>query len=266
VERVETVEGEREFAAGDRIYFLKNDRGLGVKNGSLGTVEKIQEGVLQVRVDGSEERRVTVDTSHCNHLEQRCAAIVYKAQGTTVDRTYVLATPHFDRHSTYVALSRHREGAALFYGEADFKHERSRASARENLDAVLSRARPTELAHDCLERGISLDSEMAGPPAAPQRAAGARRRGSFDGLKLRGASREVRREAFAGVQASAQARSPEAAQPEGTEPPRAADCYAQAWMDAQRMQEQTLPIFEHQKAALSEAGMALDAVRPWGGC
>jgi len=25
---------------------------------------------------------------------------VHKAQGTTVDRTYVLATPHFDRHTT----------------------------------------------------------------------------------------------------------------------------------------------------------------------
>lgn len=34
----QTGQGRREFAAGDRIVFLKNDRELGVKNGTLGTV------------------------------------------------------------------------------------------------------------------------------------------------------------------------------------------------------------------------------------
>ena len=33
----QTGQGKREFAAGDRIVFLKNDRELGVKNGTLGT-------------------------------------------------------------------------------------------------------------------------------------------------------------------------------------------------------------------------------------
>src|SRR6185437_9424607 len=58
----------------------------------------------------------------------------------------------FDRHSTYVALSRHRETAAVFYGKEDFEPEWSRASAEENFKNVLSRARPKELAHDYLER------------------------------------------------------------------------------------------------------------------
>ena len=43
---------------------------------------------------------------------------------------------------------------------------------------------------------------------------------------------------------------------------RAADCYARVWSDAARMREQDLPILEHQKVALRETGMALDAVRP----
>ena len=37
-----TVErGERSFARGDRIMFLQNERGLGVKNGTLGTIEEV---------------------------------------------------------------------------------------------------------------------------------------------------------------------------------------------------------------------------------
>ncbi|MGH8306530.1 MAG: AAA family ATPase, partial [Steroidobacteraceae bacterium] len=152
-EVIETVRGPREFAAGDRLYFLKNERGLGVKNGSLGTVEKIRDGVLQVRVDGNEERRIVVDAKQYPHLDHGYAATIYKAQGTTVDRTYVLATPHFDRHSTYVALSRHRETAAVFYGREDFEPEWSKAPAEENFRAVLSRARPKGFAHDYLEVG-----------------------------------------------------------------------------------------------------------------
>jgi Ti-type conjugative transfer relaxase TraA len=137
-ETIETARGAREFAVGDRLYFLKNDRGLQVKNGSLGTVESLSDGVLQVRLDGEDERRVGVDSKHYPHLEHGYAATVHKSQGTTVDRTFVLATPHFDRHATYVALSRHRESAKVFYGEDDFTPEWSRRSANENFNAVLS--------------------------------------------------------------------------------------------------------------------------------
>jgi ATP-dependent exoDNAse (exonuclease V) alpha subunit len=156
-EAIETKRGEREFAAGDRLYFLKNERSLGVKNGTLGTVEKVRDGVLQVRLDGAApgmgegERRVTVDTRWYSHLDHGYAATVYKAQGTTVDRTYVLATPHYDRHSTYVALSRHREEATVFYGREDFQGLR-RGGVEESFKGTLSRERLKALAHDYLER------------------------------------------------------------------------------------------------------------------
>ncbi|HXS29092.1 MAG TPA: AAA family ATPase, partial [Steroidobacteraceae bacterium] len=150
-EIIETDRGPREFAVGDRLYFLKNERSLGVKNGTLGTLEKIRDGVLQVRLDGDADRRVAVDSRFYHHLDHGYAATVHKAQGTTVDRTFVLATPHFDRHSTYVALSRHRENVALFYGREDFPG---------SFEATLSRARPKALAHDYLERE-GLDAERA---------------------------------------------------------------------------------------------------------
>lgn len=151
-EVIKTERGAREFAAGDRLYFLRNERSLGVKNGSLGTVERIHGGMLQIRMDGEEGRRLVVDAQQYPHLEHGYAATVHKAQGSTVDRTYVLATSHFDRHSTYVALSRHREAATLFYGKEDFRADWRRGPVEENFKAVLSRARPKELAHDYLER------------------------------------------------------------------------------------------------------------------
>jgi Ti-type conjugative transfer relaxase TraA len=217
-EVIKTERGEREFAVGDRLYFLRNERSLGVKNGSLGTVEDIRGGVLQVRMDGEESRRVTVDSRYYDHLEHGYAATVHKSQGTTVDRTYVLATPHFDRHSTYVALSRHREAAAVFYGREDFEPAWSRASAEENFRNVLSRARPKELAHDYLERDPASESrsqipfappvEQEGAMAAPPRLTAVERlRRSADQVAQRlAAEREKERAAEALVQQRAQAR------------------------------------------------------------
>jgi Ti-type conjugative transfer relaxase TraA len=151
-EVIRTERGARAFAAGDRLYFMQNDRGLGVKNGTLGTVEKIRDGMLQVRLDGDEGRRVAVDSKQYPHLEHGYAATTHKAQSVSVDRTYTLATPYFDRHSTYVAMSRHRESATIFYGQEDFQSHWSRASAEENFKAMLSRDRSKDLAHDYLER------------------------------------------------------------------------------------------------------------------
>ena len=70
---IETERGPKEFAAGDRLYFLRNERGLGVKNGSLGTIEKIRDGVLEVRLDATGDR-VVVDTKFYRDLCYACAA------------------------------------------------------------------------------------------------------------------------------------------------------------------------------------------------
>jgi Ti-type conjugative transfer relaxase TraA len=156
---VATSRGAREFAAGDRILFLRNEKSLGVKNGTLGTVERIGSGALQVRLDGPDEARVAVETKDYADFDHGYASTVHKSQGATVDRTYVLASEYFDRHTSYVALSRHRDSAALFYAQDEFAGSTwiGRAvdpgEARRQLEYTLSRARPKELAHDYLEAG-----------------------------------------------------------------------------------------------------------------
>ena len=119
-EVIETARGSRSFAAGDRVLFLKNERSLGVKNGTLGTVERVEGQQLQVRLDGPGQRRVSFHSRDYAELEHGYATTIHKAQGTTVDYSYLLLTGHLDRHGSYVALSRHRQGVAAFYARDEF--------------------------------------------------------------------------------------------------------------------------------------------------
>ena len=125
----QTGQGKREFAAGDRIVFLKNDRELGVKNGTLGTVEAAEAGRLTVVLDGDKasRERVTVEAHAYAAIDHGYAVTVHKSQGATVDRAFVLASGGMDRHLTYVAMTRHRKQATLYAGRDDFGNHKEMA-------------------------------------------------------------------------------------------------------------------------------------------
>jgi Ti-type conjugative transfer relaxase TraA len=135
-----TVErGVRNFASGDRVMFLQNERGLGVKNGTLGTIEQVSAQSMAVQTDDG--RSVRFDFKDYNRIDHGYAATIHKAQGMTVDRAHVLATPGMDTHGSYVALSRHRDGVDLHYGRDDF-------AGRDRLVRALSRDRAKDMASD----------------------------------------------------------------------------------------------------------------------
>ena len=182
---VQTERGERAMAAGDRLMFLRNERGLGagpggrggvaVKNGSLGTVLAVDaKGErLTVRLDGpagagqeGKDTRpvVTFYTRDYGHLDHGYAATIHKAQGVTVDRAHVLASTHMDRHAAYVALTRHRAGVALHWS-AEQHGDRAglgRALGRERAkDTSLDYAGP-ERAGEELLRGAQAYAERRG--------------------------------------------------------------------------------------------------------
>lgn len=129
-----TEGGKRDFAEQDRIYFLKNDRDLGVKNGTLGTIQRIQGHMLVVQLDkpdspAEKARTVTFSTDRYNHLDHGYAATIHKSQGVTVDRSYVLASRYMDGHAAYVGMSRHRESTDVFYGRDEFANARALAQS-----------------------------------------------------------------------------------------------------------------------------------------
>lgn len=144
---------KRQFATGDRLLFTKNDRGLGVQNGALGTVTSLtRSGQFKVRLDDG--RDVTFDAAGYRHIEQGYALTVHKAQGATVDRTYVLAGEMMDAHMAYVALTRHRDRVDLFYNRVDFPTDAKlmRALARDRTkDTSVDHVRPIVLEIDLPE-------------------------------------------------------------------------------------------------------------------
>jgi AAA domain len=142
-ERVTVERGERGFASGDRVMFLQNERGLGVKNGTLGIIEQVSAQSMTVQTDDG--RSVRFDLKDYNRIDHGYAATLHKAQGMTVDRTHVLATPSMDAHSSYVALSRHRDGMELHYGRDDFANQ-------DRLTRTLSRDRAKDVASDYEQR------------------------------------------------------------------------------------------------------------------
>src|SRR3546814_3925383 len=69
---VKAERGARGFASGDRIMFLKNERGLGVKNGTLGKVERVTPEHMAVRLDDG--RSVAFDLKDYAHVDHGYAA------------------------------------------------------------------------------------------------------------------------------------------------------------------------------------------------
>ena len=178
--RVAVERGARNFAPGDRVMFLQNERGLGVKNGTLGAIEQVSAQSMTVRTDDG--RNVSFDLKDYNKIDHGYAATIHKAQGMTVDHAHVLATPGMDAHGSYVALSRHRDGMDLHYGRDDF-------ASQDKLINVLSRDRAKDMASDyepardyAERRGITF-RERVERVVEIVRQVPEKVRGLFDGLR-----------------------------------------------------------------------------------
>src|SRR3954469_6389672 len=184
---ITTERGERVFAPGDRIMFLRNERSLDVKNGTLGTLERLEGSSLAVRLDGADRRAVSFDLKDYAHVDHGYAATIHKAQGVTVDRAHVLASSHLDRHAAYVGLTRHRERVELHWAREDLRY-------RAGLERVLSRERAKDTTLDyqvgfAERRGLVPRSEILVSTWTMEREATrptpTAQRSLFAGLKLR---------------------------------------------------------------------------------
>lgn len=162
----QTSEGKRAFAAGDRLLFRQNDRTLGVKNGMLGTVQHAGTGQLEVRLDSAKGegrgKLVAVDLASYAAVDHGYATTIHKSQGATVDRSWVLASGSMDRHLTYVAMTRHRDGVQLHAGKDEFQN-----SADLSLRLARGGAKETTLDYDSARyaqlRGLEMESGIVVP-------------------------------------------------------------------------------------------------------
>ena len=185
--RVTVERGDRNFATGDRVMFLQNERGLGFKNGTHGTIEQVSTQSITVQTDDG--RSIAFDLKDYDRIDHGYAATIHKAQGMTVYRTHVLATPGLDAHGSYVALSRHRGGMDLHYGRDDFASQVPE-KVRSMFDGLCLPAdgAPGANAGERPERGRADADGPQREPASPARADAddlelAMRRARTDALK-----------------------------------------------------------------------------------
>ena len=257
---VKAERGDRTFASGDRVMFLRNERSLEVKNGTLGTVERVSQQSMTVRTDDG--RSVAFDTKDYAHVDHGYAATIHKAQGMTVDRSHVLATPGMDSHGAYVSLSRHREGMALHYARDDFKDDARlvRTLSRERTKDMASDYAKADPARDFAERrGIGIRERVAEIVRTGKEKA----RGIFEGLRLSRPGQQREPGMFAGFRPPERTGEQAKAEPAyATGQRRAVERYARAVDDIARMRDRGLPMLPHQHDALNRAGEALDAMRP----
>jgi len=233
--------GERRFAEGDRVMFLKNERDMGVKNGTLGTVQNVDRMRMSVMLDDG--RRVAFDVKDYGHIDHGYAATIHKAQGMTVDRVKVLATPGMDRHGAYVAMSRHRDSVGLHYGRDDFRDQ-------SRLVRTLSRERGKDMAGD-------YRSKEAAPKVEPKRS-------MFAGLKLKPAvsdaslGKAAPAQRTRNIRVSTRALAPAA---DRSALDKAVERYARAQREIDGMHVKGLSPVIHQQKSLNAAARDIDALR-----
>lgn len=113
----------RDFAAGDRLQFTAPQKDLGIANRDLGTIQRIEDGKMTVRLDGKGPRTVELDLSRVRQFDHGYAVTSHSSQGLTSTR--VLA--HFDTDGprplinsrlAYVAISRASEDAHVYTNNA----------------------------------------------------------------------------------------------------------------------------------------------------
>ncbi|WP_188515685.1 Ti-type conjugative transfer relaxase TraA, partial [Blastomonas aquatica] len=240
--------GARMFADGDRIMFLKNERSLGVKNGSLGTVESVSALRMSVKLDDG--KAVAFDLKDYAHIDHGYAATIHKAQGMTVDQVKLLATPGMDSHGAYVALSRHRSQVDLHYGKDDF-------ADRKALVRTLSRERGKDMASD-YARQPEKTAEVSRPQLEGRAGLKVSRSGYLADL-LKGASATPQREPVA--QARVKVALPEHASDKQAFD-KAVQRFARVAQDIVAMRDKGLQPLSSQRTALNKAGAELNALTP----
>ena len=257
---VKVERGDRQFASGDRVMFLRNERSLDVKNGTLGTIEQVKNNHMAVRTDDG--RSVSFDMKDYRDLDHGYAATIHKAQGMTVTHVHVLATPGMDRHGAYVALSRHRDGLALHYGHDDFRDQGKlvRTLSRERAKDMATDYEKANSVHTFAERrGITFGERVSGIVRAGVEKA----RGIFDNFRPINALQQSL-DRFDGFRPDAPMRQQQLqAQPAHAGGQRGAvERYARAFDEIERMRISGLAVMPHQQVAIDRAWDALDAIRP----
>jgi len=130
-------ERDLQISTGDRLLFRENDKTLGLRNGDIGTVSYVNQGVYQVKLDTGEVVDVPKDYQA---VDYGYALTVHKSQGMTAKHVKVLIdSKYWDRNLSFVAFTRHKESLKIYTdtvnhcSQAELVNTLSRRSIRDNV-------------------------------------------------------------------------------------------------------------------------------------
>jgi conjugative relaxase-like TrwC/TraI family protein len=168
--------GRRSFVVGDEVLALRNDYRAQMLNGTTGTVVEIDPNRRLLRLD-CDGRTVVLPFAYAEagDLAHGYAVTLHKAQGATVERSFVLADETYAREHLYTALSRGTVRNDLYVAPADVDdepHAPGPLDERRIDDRIGRRSAAQQLALD-----------YAGDRLIPIRVLDAERRRIVDGLR-----------------------------------------------------------------------------------
>jgi hypothetical protein len=156
------------FQTGDRILCIRNNRRIGVRNGTLATVIDVDpdERALVVRTCDGNTIRLPSRYLDDGHVRHGYARTIHKTQGLSVDRCLVLASDTLDHHGGYTALSRGRIDNRIYLvaqAAIDIEahhHSRETADPRRQLATALQTDYADRLAIDHRVDAVALGAEL----------------------------------------------------------------------------------------------------------
>jgi Ti-type conjugative transfer relaxase TraA len=154
---IQTESGKLEIREGDRILFNRNNRYLGVKNGTLGNVERISSTQILIKTDDGNQ--VNLYGSDYEHITHGYAVTTHKSQGVTVQNSFILNSGAMaSSELSYVQMSRHKDAAHLFIDRQNFEN---------TLRTELYNAEPTQKMAALAEQ-VAIEKQIELPGEARQ--------------------------------------------------------------------------------------------------
>jgi ATP-dependent exoDNAse (exonuclease V) alpha subunit len=150
------------YQAGDRVMTLRNARRLGVTNGTTGPITSVDVDARTLTIASDNGPRVTLPAIYLDShaIVHAYATTIHKAQGLTVDRTYILADDRLTRETGYTALSRGRNDNHLYaVASPILEHDHGHLTSSDpliDLRRDLQRSNAQYLAVDDHSVGIEL--------------------------------------------------------------------------------------------------------------
>jgi Ti-type conjugative transfer relaxase TraA len=133
-----------ELRIGDRVLALRNDRRIGVLNGTVGTVTGAGASAVQIETSDGERLAVPIDYIAAGHLTHGYAMTIHKSQGMTCDVALVLGGDTLHKEAGYTSITRGRERNQVYAvapQEPDARHT-------DDLRRALAISTAKEMAHD----------------------------------------------------------------------------------------------------------------------